>query len=252
MPRILHLALIALTLLPSALHAQPAAQPPVQTSGATIVIPAFGEVTRANDEAVATFAIEEQDKDKATAASRVNQKMKQGTDILRREDPKARLQTRGYYTYAVYADEPVTKQPKAPRQVIGWRVGQYVDLTTTNLAALPAATAAAQRVLTLNGISFRLSRQAQRDLDRERIEAAYRNLQDRIAFTLAAMGRSPADATVDTVDFEGSGQYAPQAASAPMARSFAMKAEEPTVSEPSFEPGETTLQMRVVGRVKLR
>lgn len=249
--RSLACALAALTLVLSpALLAQPAAVP---TTGATLVIPAFGEVTRANDEAVATFAIEEQDKDKATAASRVNQKMKEGTDILRRADPQGKLQTRGYYTYAVYADEPVTRQPRAPRQVIGWRAGQYVDLTTTNLAALPAATAAAQRVLTLNGIHFRLSRQAQRELDRERIEATYRNLQDRIAFTLAAMGRSPADAAIDTVDFEGSGQYAPQAGPAGMMVGRAeMKAADASVSEPSFEPGETTLSMRVVGRVKLK
>jgi len=245
----LRCASLALALVScSALHAQSTPQ----TSGATLVIPAFGEVTRPNDEAVATFAIEEQDKDKAAAASRVNRKMKEGVEILRREDPKGKLQTRGYYTYPVYADEPVTRQPKPPRQVIGWRVGQYVDLTTTNLAALPAATAAAQRVLTLNGIHFRLSRQAQRELDRERIEAAYRNLQDRIAFALQAMGRTPADATIDTVDFEGSGQYAPQPAAAPAARAFGMAAEAQAVTEPSFEPGETTLQMRVVGRIKLR
>jgi uncharacterized protein YggE len=241
--------LLALVLFScAAVHAQTA----VQTSGSTIVVPAVGEVTRANDEAVATFAIEEQDKDKAAAASRVNQKMKDSMEILRRGDPKGKLQTRGYYTYAVYADEPITKQPRPPRQVVGWRVGQYVDLTTTNLAALPATVAAGQRVLTLNGIHFRLSREAQRELDRERIEAAYRNLNDRIAFILQAMGRTPADATIDTVDFEGSGQYAPQPAGAAAPRQMTMVAGEPTVAEPSFEPGETTLQMRVVGRVKLR
>lgn len=223
-----------------------------QTTGTTIVIPAFGEVTRANDEAVATFAVEEQDKDKAAAASRVNQKMKDGMDVLRRGDPKGKLQTRGYYTYAVYADEPVTRQPRPPRQVVGWRVGQYVDLTTTNLTALPATVAAAQRVLTLNGIHFRLSRQAQRELDRERIDAAYKNLQDRVSFTLLAMGRSSGDATIDTVDFEGSGNYAPQPAAAPAMRAMAAAAGAQDVAEPSFEPGETTLTMRVVGRVKVR
>ena len=31
-----------------------------------------------------------------------------------------------------------------------------------------------------------------------------------------------------------------------------MKAPEPEVAEPSFEPGETTLGMRIVGRVKIR
>jgi uncharacterized protein len=227
------------------------ADPSVRTSGATIVVPAYGEVSHANDEARATFAIEEQDKDKSAAASRVNQKMKQGVEILRKQDSQAKLQTRGYYTYPVYAEEPSRPTPKQQRQLIGWRVGQYVELTTTNLAALPAAVAAAQRILTLNGLHFGLSRQAQRELDRERIDAAYRNLNDRIGFIVQSMGRNVADASIDTVDFEATGNYAPAAPQA--MRALASPAAEPApVEEPSFEPGETTLTMRIVGRVKLR
>lgn len=227
-----------------------AQQPAVPASGAVIVIPADGEVTRANDEAHATFSVEEQDRDKAAAASRANAKMKQGVEILKREDPSAKLQTRGYYTYPVYEESPPNVPPPKQRRLVGWRVGQYVDFTTTDLAKLPAAVAAAQRVLSLNGLAFGLSRAARRELDRERIEAAYRNLTERVAFVLHAMGRSPADASIDTIDFEATGNYAPAAAPAAM-RAFA-KAPEAEVAEPSFEPGETTLSMRVVGRVKIR
>ena len=74
------------------------AQTKVQTTGALVVVPAYGEVKHVNDQVRVTFTIEEQDKDKAAAASRVNQKMKQGTEILKRQDPQAILQTRGYYT----------------------------------------------------------------------------------------------------------------------------------------------------------
>lgn len=63
------------------------AQTAVKTTGALVIVPAYGEVRQANDEARITLAIEEQDKDKAVAASRVNQKMKQGVEILKREDP---------------------------------------------------------------------------------------------------------------------------------------------------------------------
>ena len=227
-----------------------AQQPAVQASGAVIVIPAEGEVTRANDEAHATFSIEEQDRDKAAAASRVNAKAKQGVEILKREDPGAKLQTRGYYTYPVYEETPPNLPQPKQRRIVGWRVGQYVELTTTNLAKLPATVAAAQRVLSLNGLYFGLSRAARRELDRERIEAAYRNLNERVSFVLQAMGRSPADAAIDTIDFEATGNYAPAAAPAAM-RALA-KAPEADVTEPSFEPGETTLSMRVVGRVKIR
>ena len=60
--------------------------------------------------------IEEQDKDKTAAASRVNQKMKQGTEIIRREDPQAKLKTHGYYTYPVYPEAPSALPNGMPRR----------------------------------------------------------------------------------------------------------------------------------------
>jgi uncharacterized protein YggE len=224
------------------------------TSGTMVVVPAFGEVTHANDQATATFAVEEQDKDKAVAASRVNQKMKQGLEILRREDPQASLKTQGYYTYPVYADRRPLPDGSAPKpQVIGWRVGNYVEMKTTNLAGLPKTAAAAQKILALNNLHFGLTPATTKKLDDQRIAATYQNLNERIASIAAAMGRKPGDAVLDTVDFEGSGNYANRAemAAAPQMMARAMKGDA-EVTEPTFEPGETTLQMRLVGKVKFK
>jgi uncharacterized protein len=244
-------AAAALVLGAQAVHAQT-----VPTSGATVIVPAFGQVTAPNDEAVATFAIEEQDKDKAAAASRVNQKMKQGMDILKKEDPQARLKTQGYYTYPVYPEEPPrpVSGPQKPRLPTAWRVGHYVQLTTTKLDGLPKTVASAQKVLTLNGIQFGLSPAATKKLEDQRIAATYKNLNERIASIAGAMGRPLTDAQLDTIDFEGSGNYAgnQEARPAPMmARAFAKDASQ-EVAEPSFEPGETTLDMRVVGKVRFK
>lgn len=226
---------------------------PVQTSGTLVIVPAYGEVKHANDQAVLTLTIEEQDKDKAAAASRVNQKMKQGMDIVRKQDPNAVLSTRGYYTYAVYADEqPQPRSTSKQRQIVGWRVGQYLDVKTTNLTGLPKTVAAAQGVLALNGLQFGLTDETTRKLDAQRIEATYRNLNERIAAIARAMGRNPADAVLDTVDFEGSGNYAQEAAAPKMMRAAMVADGAPQVEEPSFEPGETTLTMRVVGKVRFR
>jgi uncharacterized protein YggE len=226
------------------------------TSGTLVVVPAYGEVVHANDQAIASFSIEEQDKDKAAAASRVNQKMKQGMDIIRREDGQAVLKTQGYYTYPVYAEQrPVpmgTVATPVKPQIIGWRVGQGLEVKTLNLAGLPKTTAAAQKVLALNGLNFGLSPATLKKLDDARIAATYKNLGERIASIASAMGRAPQDAVIDTVDFEATGRYAGQdrAAAAPMAMR-AMK-ESNEVAEPSFEPGETTLQMNVVGKVRFK
>ena len=224
------------------------------TSGTMVVVPAFGEVTHPNDEALAHFMIEEQDKDKSAAASRVNQKMKQGTDIIRKEDPGAKLKTHGYYTYPVYTEvRPLPNGTMPKPNIVGWRVGQYLEVKTGNLAGLPKTTAAAQKVLGLNGLNYGLSPETTKKLDDQRIAVTYRNLNERIASIAKAMGRQPGEAVLDTVDFEGSGNYAgaPQQMEMASMRSAKM-ADAGQVAEPSFEPGETTLQMRLVGKVKFK
>ena len=250
--------LTALSLaLTAQVHAQ-AAPAAATTSGTLVIVPAFGEVKHANDEATVSFAVEEQDKDRAAATARVNQKMKQGTEIVRREDPQAELKTVGYYTYPVYPEVPEGPRPlanqTARRIPIGWRGGQYLEVKTRNLQALPKTAAAAMKVVNLNGIDYHVSPELAKRLDDERIAATYRNLNERIASIARAMGRNVNDAVIDTVDFEGSGNYVGgQAEAAPaMMRMQAKRADMAEMPEPSFEPGETTLQMRLVGKVKFR
>ena len=250
------IALLAASLVFAA-HVQ--AQSALPTAGTLVIVPAIGEVTHPNDEATASFMVEEQDKDKAAAASRVNQKMKQGTETVRREDPKAILKTLGYYTYPVYPEErpiPVDSVvAKKPRLPTSWRVGQYLEVKTTNLAALPKMTSSVQQVLGLNGIAFGLSLATTKKLDDQRIKVTYQNLNERIASVASAMGRSVADAVVETIDFEGSGNYAGGGQSAEAGAPMIMRAKamnDQQVAEPSFEPGETTLHMRLVGKVKFK
>jgi uncharacterized protein YggE len=244
-----------------AFHAQVQAQTvnALATSGTLVVVPAFGEVKHANDQAVLMLAVEEHDKDKAAAAARVNRKMKEGTEIVRRADPKAELKTMGYYTYPVYPEVPPMPQPALRTPVkpvpVAWRVGQYLEVTTRNLQDLPKTAAAAQKVLQINGVNFGLSPETEKKLDDQRIAATYRNLNERIVSIANAMGRKPAEAVLDTVDFEGSGNYAGDAAGAAapaMMRMSAKREMADQMPEPSFEPGETTLQMRLVGKVRFK
>ena len=244
--------LLASLALAAQVHAQS-----LPVTGTLVVVPAYGEVTHVNDEATASFMVEEQDKDKAAAASRVNQKMKQGTEIVRKEDPKAVLKTLGYYTYPVYPEDrppvPNGMPSGKPRLPTSWRVGQHLEVKTTNLGALQKMTAAVQQVLGLNDIKFGLSPATTKALDDQRIAATYQNLNERIASIARAMGRKAGDGALEAVDFEGSGNYVidtvtSQDAGGPQM----MRAMAPNVAEPSFEPGETTLRMRLVGKVRFK
>jgi predicted secreted protein len=237
-----------------AAHAAPLESLP--TAGTLVVVPAFGEVRHVNDQAVITLSVEEIDKDKAAAASRANLKMKQGLEIVKKEDPQASLKTQGYYTYPVYPDEVAVPagQPRKPRVPTAWRVGQSLQVTTANIAGLPKTVAAAQRILALNNLRFGLTPETTRKLDDQRIAATYLNLNERINSIANAMGRKVGDAVLDTVDFEGSGNYTDRVSVTASARapSAMMAKSADSVEEPSFEPGETTLSMRLVGKVRFK
>jgi uncharacterized protein YggE len=245
------LACFCFVLLCSAwnVHAEPA----IRTAGALIVVPAYGEVRQANDEARLTFMVEEYDRDKMVAASRVNKKMRDGAEIIKRADSAAMLKTRGYYTYPVYPDDQPSPRQNKAKLPAGWRVGQYLEMTTTNLDVLPETVAEAQRILALNGLQFGLTETATRKLDEKRIDATYRNLVERIAAIAKAMGHSASDAILDTVDFESSEVHEQQDFTAPvMAARTVATSESPPLVEPSFEPGETVLHMRAIGKFRFR
>lgn len=224
------------------------------TAGTLVILPASGEVTHINDQVTLSLGIEEQDRDKNAAAARVNAKMKLGMDIVRKADPSAHLQTQTYYTTAIYPEDnparPLANNTK--RVPIAWRVSQVLEVRTTNLAGLPKTAGAAQQVLQINRVRFGLSPALTRQFDDERIAATYRNLNERVASIARAMGKKPSDAMMDTVDFEGSGRYADDARAMSPQRvevtGSRNSAEDTT--EPSFEPGESTLQMRLVGKVR--
>lgn len=261
MPKKLILLSALSLVLSQALNAQ-AQDRNVPTAGTLVVVPAFGEVSHVNDEATLILGVEEQDKDRAAATARVNRKMKQGIEIVRRADPQAELKTVRYFTTPVYPEAPypprnLTPQELAARRVpIGWRVSQELEVRTRNLANLPKVVAAAQDVLGVMRIDYHLSRELTRQMDDERIAATWRNLSERVASIARAMGRSVNDAVIDTVDFEGSGNYAAPAAPPPPAYQrvevAGARVRRDDQAEPSFEPGETTLQMRVVGKVRFR
>ena len=245
-----YLAMAALAACVFSAHAQT-----LSTAGTLVVVPAYGEVKRTNDQATATLSVEEVDKDKAAAASRVNTRMKQGLDIVKKADPHASLKTLNYYTYPVYPDEPpqIQGQPRKPRVPTAWRVGQSLQLVTTNLDGLPKTVAAAQSILSLNSLHFGLSPDATRQLEDQRIAATYQNLNERIVSIAKAMGRQLGDAVLDTVDFEGSGNYTERVSiTGSRVMAAAAPPPPPAVAEPSFEPGETTLSMRLVGKVRFK
>ena len=236
-----------IALATSMVHAQ--ALP--STAGALITVSATGEVKQRNNVAHITLQMLEQDKDRSVAASRLNQKMKQGIALVKRDDTSAVLTTRGFATMPVYPEAPQRSTTTMP-QPVGWRVSQSLEIVTTNLIGLPVTVANAQALFSLLGVSFSLNEQAARKLDEERIQVAYRNLLARLAAVTTAMGRTSADASIESIDID--------AATSPgilqkggMAMSMMRGAADAVaIDTPDFEPGETTLSSQITAKVRLK
>ncbi len=244
------LVVIVCLLLASKVHAQ------VSTGGVLLLVPATGAVTHVNDEATLTFTAQESGRDKGATASLVHKKMKQGAEIVRAQDGTAKLTTLNYTTSPVYKKVKGTSSDSDEgegREIIGWRVEQSLTVTTKNLPGLPKMVAAAQGVLGLGNIDFHLSEAVGKALDDERIVATYQNLNERIASLAKAMGRKVGDATLESVDLEGgAGAASPENGFFYASKQSGVYGNAKPLTEPSFEPGETTLQMRLVGKVKFK
>jgi predicted secreted protein len=222
-------------------------------SGGTIVtVAGNAEIKVDNDQAIVNFFIEEQDKDKAKAASRVNQKMKAGTELIKQLDGKAALSTRNYYTRAVYAEELQTSSNQVRKpQLVAWRVGQYLEVKTQNLKELPSLVAAVQKTLAMNGISFELSEEAIKKVEAQKIDLAYKNLMSRVDIIAKAMGRKSSNVQIEVLDFDGIEAMT-------QVRSYGgdmlMKSapQGGNVEEPNFEPGVTVVNQRINAKVRIQ
>ena len=218
--------------------AQPSA---ARIEGTALLLTGTAELEVANDEALANFYLEQQDADLARAQSLVNEKVAQAIAQLKRADPSGSVESAGYSSYPIY-------QPGAQRKLVGWRIRQSISLRTTDLAALPRAVAAAQQVLALGGIDFRLSRAAREKVESELIALAIANLNTKIAAAARALN-VPADAVrLEELNF---GVMPAPPAPLPARARAEMMMSAPQVEEPRFEAGRSLQQLTVTAKARL-
>ncbi|SFG92199.1 Predicted secreted protein [Duganella sp. CF458] len=236
-----------LALLAMIVSAQAAFADTLPTENALVTVTAIGSVTAPNDEAQLVFGYEEQGKDKAALASSVNLRLKQGIAALKKASPNARLSLDSYRTYAVY-DEALARIQKREAQQTGWRVSQDVRLVTGDFAALPATVASTQKVLTLKSVVFGLSEETRKKLEQRRVEAAYRSLEEQVAFIAGAMRRPVADAKLESLDF-GSQALEQKVY---VTGSRLRREDSGEVEEPNLQPGESKLELRATAKLRFK
>ncbi|MEG0822173.1 MAG: SIMPL domain-containing protein [Burkholderiaceae bacterium] len=233
---------IALGLTSAVAFGQSAVPAAPRGEGTVVVMPGNAEVQLANDEATASFYAEVQDADAVRAQSLVNQRVAEGTALLKRADPSAKLESSGYQTYPIY-----TYPKDAAPKLVAWRVRQTVQLRTGDLNGLSRTVQAAQAQLALGGVQFRLSRAARDKAEAQLIERAIANVNARVAAAAGALSVPPARVRIEELSFGVRGE--PMPPSPQFMRAAAAPAAD-TMATPSFEPGQTTETLGVTARVR--
>ena len=230
------LATVVLSLAAAATAQQPSL--PLPPAGTLVLMTGAAEVELANDEAVANFFYEAQDADLTRAQSTVNQRVSDGTAALKRADPKAQIETSGYSSYPVYSSG-------SNRTITGWRVRQGLTVRTENLAGLPKTVAAAQPLLALGGVDFRLSKTARDKVEAQLIQLAMANLNSRFTAAGQSMGVPANRIRVEEINFGVREAAPPQ----PMMMRSAMQSSD-AVAPPTFDSGRSTERLSVTGKAR--
>lgn len=224
------------------------AQATMHTAGMVLAVPASAEMSHPNEVAIVRFVAIGRSKSEAQAGSQANQKMKEGLAIIRATDPSAKVQTGSFESYAIRKKRTKDEDESLPDEVIGWEVSQEVTVTTRNLSQLPILGSALRGKLSIGKVTFQLTPETMIQLREKHIAATYASLNATVASVAKAMGKGLGDATLESVTFDGAGERG----TLDYVTVTGSRLRREDLAEPNFVPGETTLTMKLVGKVRFK
>ncbi len=200
-----------------------------------ITAEASGEV--ANDQMVATLAVQDEDADPAALADRVNRAMAAALETLE-DHPAVTAKTLDYRTEPRYDKGP-------DRKLVGWRAVQTLELRTTDLAAGAKAVSELQSALVVQDTRLQPSTATRRAAEDALIGEALDAFTARAELVRRTMGAT--DHRVVQADVQTEGSRGPVYARS-ASRSMALESD---VAEPALAAGTSELTVRVYGTIEL-
>ncbi len=232
---VLGLALLGMTVFASqGAVAQPEGQPLYNVF--SLSSEASAEID--NDLMTATLVVQQEDKDAALLANKVNAAMSWAVNVLR---PYSTLdtKTRDYQTYPRY-------DTSQSRRLIGWRATQTLQIQTDDFEAAGKAIQKLQEKLQVQGIQLSTKPDTRAAASDELINDALTAFKERARLVQRNLGATSfkiLDVTIQT-DQGGVPRYESRAQLSEAVRSYA------TV-EPTIEAGTSRVSVQVFGRVQL-
>lgn len=186
-----------------------------------------------NDLLVIRLFIEQEGREQAAAADRVNQAMAWALEAAGKV-ATVKAQTLDYQTYPVHDEQ----------QIVGWRVRQSLRLESADKAALTTLLGTLQEKLAIESLGYEVSREVREVVEARLIEVAINRFSARAASIAKAFGR--ASYTIVSVNIDAHGNQ-PQ----PIPYASAMREMKADVASPSIETGRQSLEVGISGTVEL-
>jgi predicted secreted protein len=185
----------------------------------------------ANDWAVATVGVTEEDSDSARLADRVNETMRWALDVAKRAKG-VEVRSGGYQTHPMYDDG----------KIVRWNASQDLRLESADVEALSELLGELQSRLLLRGVSFEVAPETQRKIEKELVSEALAAFRVRAKHVQGDLGARDHAIVALNIDTPRGGHPAPM-----MMEMQAAK----RVAPPAFEGGESTLAVNVHVTIEL-
>ncbi|MFK7861125.1 MAG: SIMPL domain-containing protein [Granulosicoccus sp.] len=192
-----------------------------------------------NDRMIVTLVVEEEDKDAAVLANRVNEATSWAVDTLRPYDAIA-VRNRDYQTYPRYENSTT-------RRLIGWRAQQIIELETDDFAVAGKAIQKLQEKLKVQNIRLTVKPATRKKASDILIENALNSFKERallVQNNMNSTGFKVLDVDVRTQ------QNTPSYGGARM-MSVDQEFSRAVETAPTIVGGTTTVYVQVEGRIQL-
>jgi predicted secreted protein len=187
----------------------------------------------ANDWITAVVGTSDEDSDAARLADRVNKKMNEALDVAKKAKGVT-VKSGGYSTQPVYDKDS---------RIARWSASQDLYLESSDVDAVSALVGKLQDKLLLRSIAFSVSTDTRRKTEDALIGDALTAFAERAKKIAGGLGARDYQIVSVSIQTPGGGGPVPMYARAEMAMD--------KVAAPSFESGQSTLQVRVDATIEL-
>lgn len=213
--------------------------------GMALTVNGSASITVPNDEAQMNWSVSAQAKTLKEATSQAIKAMNSGLNQIKAVSDQLKLQTQSMNSYPVYGETKGNQTPK----IVAWRVSQSLEVIAPNIELVPQVIESVNGTLALDGLNFRVSKEARAKYDESLYKLAVADATQRAVWIAQSVGSEAGKVEVQSLRFSGGATPRPVNM---LMRTSAKSIMDSTVPAPEIEAGTSELNLTVNAEVLIK